>query len=43
LTTTGDPVVQEPEKSFLQKYWLYIVLALGVLMITPGGEEGARG
>lgn len=28
---TGDPVVQEPEKTFLQKYWLYIILALGVL------------
>ncbi|KAI0269133.1 hypothetical protein BC834DRAFT_613579 [Gloeopeniophorella convolvens] len=32
---TGDPVVQVPEKTFLQKYWLYIVIALGAL-------QGAR-
>jgi len=31
LTPTGDPVVHEPEKTFLQKYWLYIVIALGAL------------
>ena len=31
LTATGDPVVQVPEKTFLQKYWLYIVIALGAL------------
>ncbi|KAI9512200.1 hypothetical protein F5148DRAFT_55512 [Russula earlei] len=43
LTATGDPVVQEPEKTFLQKYWLYILMALGALIIAPGPEEGARG
>ncbi|KAI0303253.1 hypothetical protein BC826DRAFT_903641 [Russula brevipes] len=31
LSATGDPVVQAPEKTFLQKYWLYIVIALGAL------------
>ncbi|KAI0003100.1 hypothetical protein BJV74DRAFT_572028 [Russula compacta] len=41
LTSTGDPIVPEPEKSFLQKYWLYIVIALGALLIAPG-EEGPR-
>ncbi|KAH9966099.1 hypothetical protein BC827DRAFT_1182099 [Russula dissimulans] len=43
LTATGDPIVQEPEKTFLQKYWLYILIALGALIITPAGEEGPRG
>jgi len=43
LTATGDPVVQMPEKTFLQKYWLYIILALGALIITPAAEEGPRG
>jgi hypothetical protein len=28
LTATGDPIVPEPEKTFLQKYWYYIILAL---------------
>ncbi|KAI9466864.1 hypothetical protein BJY52DRAFT_1182371 [Lactarius psammicola] len=41
LTATGDPVIQVPEKTFLQKYWLYIVIALGALLIAPSGEEGA--
>ncbi|KAH9045560.1 hypothetical protein EDB85DRAFT_41343 [Lactarius pseudohatsudake] len=41
LTATGDPVTQVPEKTFLQKYWLYIVIALGALLIAPSGEEGA--
>ena len=31
LTATGDPVVQVPEKTFLQKYWLYLVIALGAV------------
>lgn len=43
LTATGDPIVPEPEKTFLQKYWHYIVIALIALMIAPGGEEGPRG
>jgi hypothetical protein len=28
LTATGDPIVPEPEKPFLQKYWHYIAIAL---------------
>ncbi len=28
MTATGDPVVPEPEKSFLQKYWHFIAIAL---------------
>jgi hypothetical protein len=31
MTETGDPVPLELEKPFLQKYGLYIVLALGLL------------
>jgi len=44
LTPAGDPIVQEPEKTFLQKYWLYVVIALGALVMAPGPpEEGPRG
>lgn len=28
LSETGQPVAPAPEKSFLQKYWMYIMLAL---------------
>jgi hypothetical protein len=28
LTQDGEPVKPEPEKSFLQKYWMYIAVVL---------------
>ena len=31
LTAEGEPVKPEPEKTFLQKYWLYIVAAMFAL------------
>jgi len=44
LTATGDPIVPQPEKPFLQKYWIYIVLALGAFILAPAPpEEGPRG
>lgn len=31
LTPQGEPVQAVPEKSFIQKYWIYILVALGAL------------
>ncbi|KAJ8523422.1 hypothetical protein ONZ45_g132 [Pleurotus djamor] len=39
LTETGEPVVPVPEKSFLQKYWLYIVAVLIALLMSGGPPE----
>ncbi|KIK67994.1 hypothetical protein GYMLUDRAFT_36802 [Collybiopsis luxurians FD-317 M1] len=39
LTAEGAPVQPPPEKSFIQKYWMYITAALLVLMMTGGGPE----
>jgi len=48
LTPQGEPVQPVPEQSFIQKYWIYILIALGALVLTGGGEpeevpkEGGR-
>jgi len=39
LTTEGEPVTPVPEKSFIQKYWIYIVPMLIALLISGGSEE----
>ncbi|KAJ4478266.1 hypothetical protein J3R30DRAFT_3702996 [Lentinula aciculospora] len=39
LTAEGAPVQPPPEKSFVQKYWMYIVAVLFALMMTSGGAE----
>ncbi|KII94843.1 hypothetical protein PLICRDRAFT_149099 [Plicaturopsis crispa FD-325 SS-3] len=39
LSPEGAPVQPVPEKSFVQKYWIYIVLVLGAFLLTGGGEE----
>ena len=31
LTPEGEPVAPVPEKSFVQKYWIYMVVVLGAL------------
>jgi hypothetical protein len=31
LTPQGEPVQPVPEQSFIQKYWIYILIALGAL------------
>lgn len=31
LTPEGEPVASVPEKSFVQKYWIYMVVVLGAL------------
>jgi hypothetical protein len=35
LTPQGQPVVPIPEKTFIQKYWMYIVLFLGIMCEPP--------
>ncbi|KAG1892319.1 hypothetical protein F4604DRAFT_1698847 [Suillus subluteus] len=39
LTPEGEPVVPVPEKSFVQKYWIYMVVVLGALLISGPGED----
>ncbi|KLO09899.1 hypothetical protein SCHPADRAFT_999921 [Schizopora paradoxa] len=42
LTPEGAPVQPVPEKSFVQKYWIYIAVGLFALMLAPGPpEEGS--
>jgi len=48
LTAEGEPIAPAPEKSFLQKYWIYAVVILGVLLISgpvdePAGNSGGQG
>jgi hypothetical protein len=31
LTPQGEPVQPVPEQSFIQKYWIYILIAVGAL------------
>ncbi|KAF5387976.1 hypothetical protein D9615_000525 [Tricholomella constricta] len=40
ISPEGEPIVPVPEKSFLQKYWMYIAGFLVVTILTGGGEEG---
>ncbi|KAG2156186.1 hypothetical protein DEU56DRAFT_765943 [Suillus clintonianus] len=48
LTPEGEPVVPIPEKSFVQKYWIYMVVVLGALLISgpaddsPSGDKGGK-
>jgi len=43
LTPQGEVVQPEPEQSFLQKYWMYMVGALLVMILAPSPpEEGER-
>ncbi|KAG1759811.1 hypothetical protein EDD22DRAFT_904273 [Suillus occidentalis] len=43
LTPEGEPVVPVPEKSFVQKYWIYIVVVLGALLISGPAEDSPSG
>ncbi|TFY65635.1 hypothetical protein EVG20_g5448 [Dentipellis fragilis] len=43
LTPQGEPVKPVQEKSFIQKYWMYILLMLGVMMLVPGPDEPSGG
>ncbi|PFH52837.1 hypothetical protein AMATHDRAFT_1879 [Amanita thiersii Skay4041] len=39
LSPDGEPVKPVPEKSFIQKYWMYILAILIALMASGGTEE----
>ncbi|CAE6522377.1 unnamed protein product [Rhizoctonia solani] len=42
MSPDGQPVKPVPEQSFIQKYWMYIVPALIILLVLPAGpEDGA--
>ncbi|KAF8639974.1 hypothetical protein AX17_001221 [Amanita inopinata Kibby_2008] len=41
LSAEGEPVEPVPEKTFLQKYWMYI-LALLIALLASGGNEEAQ-
>ncbi|KIJ70088.1 hypothetical protein HYDPIDRAFT_164245 [Hydnomerulius pinastri MD-312] len=48
VTPEGEPMAPVPEKSFVQKYWIYMVIVLGALLISgptdePAGNGGAKG
>jgi ER membrane protein complex subunit 10 len=38
----GAPPVEEVEKTFLQKYWVYL-LPIAILLFTSGGGGGGEG
>jgi len=42
LTPQGEVVQPVPEKSFLQKYWMYIVALLLIFFLAGGDEEKPR-
>ncbi|GJJ07488.1 hypothetical protein Clacol_001690 [Clathrus columnatus] len=39
VSATGEPIQPSPEKSFIQKYWVYIVIALVGILISGGSPE----
>ncbi|KAF9076784.1 hypothetical protein BDP27DRAFT_1312576 [Rhodocollybia butyracea] len=39
LTAEGAPVQPVPEKSFIQKYWMYVAAIVVALMMTGGAPE----
>ncbi|PSS37366.1 hypothetical protein PHLCEN_2v843 [Hermanssonia centrifuga] len=43
LTAEGKPFEVPHEKTFLQKYWIYIVVALVALALSPGAPEEEEG
>jgi hypothetical protein len=43
LTPQGEVKQPEPEKTFIQKYWIYMVGVLIALLIAPGPDESEGG
>jgi len=41
MTPDGKPVVPPPEKSLIQKYWIYAVPVLMLLLLAPEEDPGA--
>lgn len=46
ISITGEPIKPPPEKSFIQKYWVYLLIALVGVLLSGGGppedEQGSR-
>ncbi|EPQ59407.1 hypothetical protein GLOTRDRAFT_109672 [Gloeophyllum trabeum ATCC 11539] len=43
LTPQGEPVKPPVEKSFIQKYWIYVAALLVALLIAPSPAEEGQG
>ncbi|KAI0036814.1 hypothetical protein K488DRAFT_81801 [Vararia minispora EC-137] len=43
MSQTGEPVKPPEEKTFFQKYWIYIAIVLATLLLAPGGGEEGQG
>jgi len=43
LTPQGQVVVPEPEQNFIQKYWMYLLGVLLVMMLAPAPAEEGQG
>ncbi|THH33679.1 hypothetical protein EUX98_g589 [Antrodiella citrinella] len=43
ITPEGKIAEPVPEKSFIQKYWIYMVVAVIALVLSPGPEEEKAG
>ncbi|KAF9247333.1 hypothetical protein BU15DRAFT_38950 [Melanogaster broomeanus] len=41
LTPQGEPIPPVAEKNFVQKYWIYMVIVLGALLISGPADEPA--
>ncbi|KIJ20282.1 hypothetical protein PAXINDRAFT_166380 [Paxillus involutus ATCC 200175] len=41
LTPQGEPIAPAPEKSFVQKYWIYMAIVVGALLIAGPADEPA--
>ncbi|EUC66335.1 transmembrane protein, putative [Rhizoctonia solani AG-3 Rhs1AP] len=41
MSSDGKPITPVPEQSFIQKYWMYIVPGLIILLVLPAGPDDA--
>ncbi|EJU06435.1 hypothetical protein DACRYDRAFT_19597 [Dacryopinax primogenitus] len=43
LSEEGEAIKPEPEKSLIQKYWMYLLPVMLLLLMAPGGEQQGGG